>query len=242
MIEHLQGKTAFITGGSRGIGKSIAMRIAKAGAKVALCARREALLNEAVDELKTVTPDVLGIPADVSVASQVESCVQQIESAFGPIDILVNNAGIYRFGNVTDTTLDEWESQFAINLKGPFLVTQVIAERMKEHRSGRIIFISSAIAVVSPPANALYTATKRGLEGFAGSIAQELCDYGITCHVVRPGFTDTPIFDDIGKPDWDIDWIAPDEIAEAVDFLCRLPKHAQVPELNYITTFQRITY
>ena len=241
-MKDFHNRVVFITGGSRGIGKAIALRFARAGAKVAICARNQESLLKAKQELRAVSQDVLALTADISNSDSIKTCVKEIRDTWGPIDILVNNAGIYRFGKVTEATPEEWDRQFAINLKGPFLVTQAVVPQMIERRSGIIIFISSTIALISPPENACYTATKRGLEGFVGCIAQELCEHGIKVHVVRPGFTDTSIFDEIGKPPLDIDWIAPDEIAEAVEFLCCLPEHAQVPELTYMTTFQRKEY
>jgi len=241
-MKDMLNQVVFITGGSRGIGKAIALRFARAGAKVAICGRKPESLREAEQELRAITPNVLAVTADIADGTSIRNAVADIQDQWGTIDILVNNAGIYRPGSVLDTSPEEWDRQFAINLKGPFLTTQAVIPQMMERRRGTIIFISSAIALISPPDNSCYTATKRGLEGFVGCIAQELCEYGIKVHVVRPGFTDTSIFDEIGKPPLEIDWIDPAEIAAAVEFLCRLPEHAQVPELTYLTTFQRKSY
>ncbi len=239
---YFQDKVVFVTGGSRGMGFAIAKKFAENGAKTAICARDADSLQRAEYELRKISPQIIAFPADIADARSVKYGIEQINAAFGPIDILVNNAGIYRPGKIMDTSLSEWENQLAINLKGPFLVTQAVAPQMMERRSGRIIFISSMLAIVSLPGNACYTATKWGLEGFIGCIAQELCEYGIVVHTIRPGMTDTSIFDEIGKPDMEIDWIDPAEIANTVDFLCRLPAHAQVPEITYTNTFQRFNY
>ncbi len=239
---NLQGQVAFITGGSSGIGKSCAKRLAELGMKVAICARREEKLNRALDELKSISPDVLAIPMDVSQSGQVKEGVRQIERSLGPIDVLFSNAGIYRWGAIAETTVEEWDQQFEINLKSMFLVTQAVLPSMIKRQSGRIIYVSSTITLEDPPYNTTYDACKWGLEGFAGCLANELCDHNINVHVLRPGFSDTGVFDEIGKPPIDPDWIDPDEYMHVVEFLCKLPKHAQVPELTYMTTFQRREY
>ncbi len=243
MDAFLTDKIAWVTGGSRGIGRAIAMRLAKLGAKVAICARKPESMNATLQDLRRISPSVLGITADVSQSRDISRCVQEIKKHWGSVDILVNNAGIYRAASVTDTSTEEWDSQFAINLKAPFLATHAVVPDMIEKKAGTILFISSMVAVQSYAKHSCYTATKWGMDGFAGSIAQELVDYGIKVHVIRPGFTDTSIFDDMGgKPNLDVDWIHPDEIAGAVEFLLRLPKHAQIPELNYTTTAHRKSY
>ncbi|NPU97059.1 MAG: SDR family oxidoreductase [Candidatus Omnitrophica bacterium] len=241
-MSFLEGQTAFITGGSRGIGKAIALHLAQAGAKIAICARREPYLEEAARELQSLTPDYLALPLDIRRASDVKSAVERIETTLGPIGILINNAGIYRKGTVWEMDVDDWDAQFEINLKGHFLVTQAVVPGMIARRWGRILFLSTVSALFSFPGISCYTAVKRGLEGFAGCLGQELCGHGIKVHVLRPGFTETAIFEETGKPDLDIDWFQPREIAEAVEFLLRLPEHAQVPELTYMTTFDRSQY
>lgn len=241
-MKFLEGQTAFVTGGSRGMGKAIALHLAGAGAKVAVCARREGDLEAAGRELRAIVPDCLALPLDISRAEDVLAGVERIEATLGPIDILINNAGIFRSGPVWEMTVGEWDAQFGINLKGQFLVTRAVVPGMIARRRGRIIFISTVAALFSFPGLSCYTAVKRGLEGFAGCLAQELCEHGIKVHVLRPGFTETSIFEETGKPDLDIDWIQPREIAETVEYLLRLPEHAQVPELTYMTTFDRRQY
>lgn len=243
MNQFLKDRIALVTGGSRGMGKSVALRLARAGARVAICARRKDSLDAAWAEIKKITPFVLGISTDVSQSTDVEACVAEVKRQWGTVDILINNAGIYRYASIENTPVAMWDSQFDSNLKGPFLMTRAVVPGMIERKRGTIIFISSMVAVSSLPNHAAYSATKWGLDGFAGCIGQELVDCGIKVHVIRPGFTDTTIFDEIGgKPNLDTDWIQPDEIAGAVEFLLRLPEHAQVPELNYTTTTHRKSY
>ncbi|MBN2329881.1 MAG: SDR family oxidoreductase [Candidatus Omnitrophica bacterium] len=240
---YLENRVALVTGGSRGIGRAVAMRLARAGARTAICARSQSSLDDALSEMRQISPNVLGIAADISRSSEVEACIRQIKDQWGGVDILINNAGVYQPAGLTETTPQMWDAQFDVNLKGAFLMTRAAVPDMIERKTGTIIFISSMVAVMSLPDHSCYAACKWGMDGFAGCIGQELVDHGIKVHVIRPGFTDTSIFDSIGgKPDFDVDWIDPDEIAGAVEFLLRLPRHAQIPELNYTTTAHRKTY
>ncbi|MGC9326982.1 MAG: SDR family NAD(P)-dependent oxidoreductase, partial [Candidatus Hinthialibacter sp.] len=109
---YLKNKVAFVTGGSRGMGKAIAMRLARAGAKTAICARGRSSLNEALSQLRQISSDVLGIPADISRSPEIESCVRQIKDQWGGIDILINNAGIYQQNALTEITPSMWDAQF----------------------------------------------------------------------------------------------------------------------------------
>jgi NADP-dependent 3-hydroxy acid dehydrogenase YdfG len=238
--QELRNQVAFITGGSSGIGKACARHLAQLGMKIAICSRRPDKLERTAAELRAITPQVLAFPLDVTDAAAVDRGVREIEENLGPIDLLLSNAGVYRYGRVVDMSTADWDLQFDVNLKGHFLVSRAVVPSMMERKTGRLIFTSSTITLISPPDNAGYNACKRGLEAFANGIAQELIDYNINVHVLRPGFTDTDAFDEIGgKPDLEVDWIDPAELAHAVEFLCRLPKHAQVPDLTYMTTFQR---
>lgn len=238
----LKDKTVFITGGSRGIGRATALHFAKQGANVAVCARLSESLQKIETELQAISPNSIALACDITSKQEIDNGIKQINNRFGTIDILINNAGTYVPGSVLETTVEEWDRQFDINLKGPFLMTQAVVPQMMENGGGIILFVSSTIALESPPMNSLYTATKWGLDGFSGSISQELIEHNIKVHTLRPGFTDTSIFDSIGKPDWGIDWIDPVEIARAAEYLCTLPAHAHVPELTYTTTFQRKGY
>ncbi len=241
-MQSLENKSVLITGGSRGIGKAIAFHFAKKEANVAICARSPEPLAKAEKELLAISPTSMAVQCDASKKQDIENCVKQVKERFGKIDILINNAGTYVPGNILDTSVEEWDRQFEINLKGPFLMTQAVVPHMIDNGGGIIIFVSSTIGLESPAGISLYTATKWGLDGFSGSISPELLDENIKVHTLRPGFTDTSIFDEIGKPDIDIDWLQPEELAHAAEYLCTLPQHAHVPELTYMTTFQRKGY
>lgn len=236
----LRGQVAVVTGGSRGIGRAIALRFAQMGAKTAICARQPGPLQNTEAQMKLSTRHVLARTVDVTDAQAIQHFVDIIVAKWGRIDILVNNAGVLRSGKVQDLPLEDWDWQFQVNMKGPFLFTKAVLPHMKKQQAGRLIYISSTAALISPPGNACYAATKWGLDGLVGSFARELCDDNIKCHTIRPGYVNTSLFDIPGRPDNPaIDWIEPDEIANSVEFLCGLPAHAQVPDLNYTTTYQR---
>jgi 3-oxoacyl-[acyl-carrier protein] reductase len=236
----VRGKTALITGGSQGIGRAIALRLGALGVKVAICARGLASLKSTQEELSQAGVPCLARAVDVTSAAQVYSYVHDIVAEWDRIDIVVNNAGVLRSGLIRDLPVEDWDLQFAVNLKGPFLVTRAVLPYMRQQQSGTLIYISSTAALISPPGNACYAATKWGLDGLVGSFARELCDDHIKCHTLRPGYVDTSLFDEAGRPENpDIDWIDPMEIADGVAYLLQLPHHAQVPDLTYTTTYQR---
>lgn len=242
-METLKGSVALITGGSRGIGRAIAFRLAKLGCKIAICARQPASLQNTEAELKIQTRNVLARSVDVTDASAVQQLVETVIEKWGCIDLVINNAGILRSGKIHELPVDDWDLQYAVNIKGPFLVTKAVLPHMIKQKQGLLIYISSTAALISPPGNACYASTKWGLDGMVGSFARELCDYNIKCHTIRPGYVDTSLFENDGKPqNPDIDWIDPEEIADTVEFLCHLPPHAQVPDINYTTTYQRKKY
>jgi NAD(P)-dependent dehydrogenase (short-subunit alcohol dehydrogenase family) len=175
-MSSLKNKTVFITGGSRGIGKATALHFAKQGANVAICARSPEPLEKTRQELQSISENTLALQCDTTNKTDIQNTIAQIKERFGAINILINNAGTYVPGSILETSVEEWDRQFAINLNGPFLTTQAVVPQMAENGGGIIIFISSTIALESPPFNSLYTATKWGLDGFSGSISPELLD------------------------------------------------------------------
>lgn len=236
----LREKIAVVTGGSRGIGRAIALRLAAMGYKIAICGRDSSSLQIAEGELKCVRRHVIARTVDVTDSESVHAFIDQVLQKWGKIDVVINNAGVLRSGLIQDLPVADWDLQFAVNLKGPFLVTKAVVPHMIERKNGSLIYISSTAALISPPGNACYAATKWGLDGMVGSFARELCEFNIKCHTIHPGYVDTTLFDESGKPEnTEIDWISPSEIADGVEFLLKLPAHAQVPDLTYTTTYQR---
>jgi len=184
----LSGKVALVTGGSRGIGLSIAQSLAGAGAKVAVCARDGAKAAAAAQGLGGTAR---GYACDVGVAAQVEQTVAAVERDLGPIDILVNNAGITRDNLLFRVAEEDWDAVLATNLKGAFLMTKLAARGMIKRRFGRIINITSVVGLMGNKGQANYAASKAGLIGFSKSVARELASRNVLVNAVAPGYIET---------------------------------------------------
>ncbi|RDI47492.1 3-oxoacyl-[acyl-carrier-protein] reductase [Falsibacillus pallidus] len=193
---NLSGKTALVTGGSRGIGREIALEMAREGANVAVnYAGSEAKANEVVDEIKAMGREAIAIQCNVADSEQVSDMVKQTISAFGSLDILINNAGITRDNLIMRMKDDEWDDVINTNLKGVFLCTKAVARQMMKQRSGRIINISSIVGVMGNAGQANYVAAKSGVIGLTKTTAKELASRGITVNAIAPGFISSDMTD-----------------------------------------------
>ncbi|KIY21650.1 3-oxoacyl-[acyl-carrier-protein] reductase [Mesobacillus subterraneus] len=192
----LVGKAAIVTGASRGIGREIALELAREGASVAVnYAGSEAKALEVVDEIKAMGRDAFVIQADVSSADSVTNMVKEAVERFGKLDILVNNAGITKDNLLMRMKESEWDDVININLKGVFLCTKAVTRQMMKQRSGRIINISSIVGVSGNPGQANYVAAKSGVIGLTKTTAKELSSRGITVNAIAPGFITTDMTD-----------------------------------------------
>ncbi|MDZ5474374.1 3-oxoacyl-[acyl-carrier-protein] reductase [Bacillus sp. 31A1R] len=196
----LQGKTALVTGASRGIGREIALELARQGANVAVnYAGSEASANEVVDQIKALGQDAFAVQCNVSDAESVGEMVKQTIEKFGSLDILVNNAGITRDNLLMRMKEDEWDDVINTNLKGVFLCTKAVTRQMMKQRSGRIINISSIVGVSGNPGQANYVAAKSGVIGLTKTTAKELSSRGITVNAIAPGFITTDMTDKLSE-------------------------------------------
>ncbi len=188
----LEGKTALITGGSRGIGKAIAITFAQNGANVAFSdLRRDELMEETENELKSLGVKALGYASDASSFEDSERMVDEVVREFGRIDILINNAGITRDNLLMRMSEQDWDLVIKVNLKSAFNLTKSVQKYMLKQRSGSIVNMSSVVGVNGNAGQANYSASKAGLIGFTKSIAQELGSRNIRCNAVAPGFIET---------------------------------------------------
>ena len=188
----LKGKNAIVTGGSRGIGKAIALELAQNGASIIInyTSNKEAA-EKTVKEIQQLGVKALAICCDVRDADAIKKMIDRIEEDFDTIDILVNNAGITRDNLLLRMKEEEWQQVMDVNLKGVFLCTKAVIRKMIKQKQGRIINISSVVGVTGNAGQANYSASKAGVIGFTKSIAREVSTKGINVNAVAPGFIDT---------------------------------------------------
>jgi 3-oxoacyl-[acyl-carrier protein] reductase len=195
---NLEGKAALVTGASRGIGREIALELARNGANVAVnFSGSEAKANEVVDEIKKIGKDAFAIKCDVSNTEEVATMVKETIDRFGKLDILVNNAGITRDNLLMRMKEDEWDDVININLKGVFLCTKAVTRQMMKQRNGRIINIASIVGAMGNAGQANYVAAKAGIIGLTKTTAKELASRNITVNAIAPGFITTDMTDQL---------------------------------------------
>ena len=182
---------AVVTGAGRGIGRSIALRFATAGADVVCLSRTVENSEKVAAEVRACGRNAWAIAVDVSDAVSVQAAAERILSEAGKVDILVNNAGVTRDGLLMRMSEADWDSVLNTNLRGAFLVTKAFTRSFIKQRSGRIINVASVIGLVGNAGQSNYAASKAGLIGFTKSVAKELGSRGITCNAIAPGFIET---------------------------------------------------
>ena len=211
----LASAIALVTGGSRGIGRAIAMKLAELGAKVAICGRDSEKLRATAEQLQALTGVVFWQTADVTRADEVAKLVSATEAKLGPIGILVNNAGIGLFGPAHEKSEEEWDRVLSTNLKSVFLVSRAVVPSMIRQGAGDIINISSLAGRNTFAGGGLYCASKWGVQGLSGCMAEDLRDSGIRVSVICPGSVATEFsgrgVKEPGKA------LQPEEVAHAVE-------------------------
>jgi 3-oxoacyl-[acyl-carrier protein] reductase len=190
----LKDKVAVITGGGRGIGKAIALHYAREGAKLALCARTSTELDQTVDEIRALKTEAEGWTCDVSMEDSAREFIGSAAKKFGRIDVLVNNAGVMtRPAPMNELDVKKWDYTIAVNLRGPFLVTQAVLPIMVKQKSGSIINVSSMIGRGAYANFIAYATSKWGLEGFTQTLAAEVRSSHILVNSVEPGYVATKL-------------------------------------------------
>jgi NAD(P)-dependent dehydrogenase (short-subunit alcohol dehydrogenase family) len=186
------GKVAIVTGGSLGIGRAAAARLAAGGAAVVLCGRRPEPVEEAAAAIRAAGGAALGEVADVSQAADAERLVALAVDRFGGVDVLVNSAGVQRYGTVVETDEATWDEVLGINLKSIFLVSRAAIPEMRERGGGAIVNVSSVQAFASQKGVAAYTASKGGINALTRAMALDHAAENIRVNAVCPGSVDTP--------------------------------------------------
>lgn len=183
----LKGQIALVTGASRGIGREIAWRLARADGDVILLARSEKQLGELAMEIKTAGREAMAVPTDLRDAAQVQRAIEKALRYFGRIDILVNNAGLWHYAAAHELSLDEWDEMFDVNVRGTFLTTKYVLPSMIARGRGHIVNIASVSGLIGEADASGYNATKWAVRGFSQSLLKEVRDRGIRVTVVNPG-------------------------------------------------------
>jgi 3-oxoacyl-[acyl-carrier protein] reductase len=184
----LKDKVAVVTGASRGIGKSIALALARQGAKLVAVDITLKGMDELLAEITALGSEGIAVEGNVTVTADTEKIIDQAVAAYGRVDILVNNAGITRDGLLLRMKDEDWDAVLTVNLKGAFLCTRAVAKVMTKQRCGRIINIASVVGQMGNAGQANYCASKAGLMGLTRSNARELAKRNITVNAVAPGF------------------------------------------------------
>lgn len=187
----LEGKTIVVTGGSKGIGKDIALTFAKLKANVVITGRNEEVLQKTVDELQAENPKCIGIPGDLSELAVIDKLIETVVTTFGTIDVLINNAGVNIAKPAMEVTESDWDTVLDLNLKSVFFTSQAAARHMLAQKNGKIINIASQMAFVGYYKRAAYCASKGGLVQLTKALAVEWAEHGITVNAVAPTFIET---------------------------------------------------
>lgn len=191
----LNGKVALVTGAARGLGQSIAVKLAEAGADLALCDLNAEWLEETAAKVKALGRRAECYGVNVAEGESVADGIKAIEKDFGKIDILVNNAGITKDGLLMRMSEADWDAVLNVNLKGAFLCTKAAMRGMMKQRSGTIVNIASVIGLMGNAGQANYAASKGGLISFSKTVAKELSSRNVRCNAVAPGFIRTAMTD-----------------------------------------------
>lgn len=238
----LNDKHAIVTGGSKGIGKGIAMALANEGCSVCICARTQDELEATADELRDIGAEILAVQADLTDEDDIGKVIKEAADRFGSIDILVNNAGtIGRSGTFEGTPLDEWRSLFELNLFAVVSITQKVIPYMKEKGWGRIINISSENGSQPYPDMIHYSASKGALDNFSKALSKQYADDNILVNTVSPAFIMTPLVSDMMETAAKEQGITKDEAIET--FLqnnrphIELERPGTIEEVGSIVTF-----
>ena len=231
----LEGQTAIVTGASRGIGKAIAISLAKEGAEVIInYSSSIENANKVVSEIKSFGGKAYPIQADISNETSVNELIKTVLDKNKKIDVLVNNAGITKDGLLMRMKTDDWQKVLDLNLSGVFYCTRAVSRQMLKQKKGRIINITSVVGLMGNPGQANYSAAKAGVVGLTQSAAKEFASRGITVNAVAPGFISTDMTKDLSSSEAILSAIPlgrfgdPEDVAGAVKFLAADPSAAYI--------------
>jgi 3-oxoacyl-[acyl-carrier protein] reductase len=236
-MDTLTGKSAIVSGGGTGIGRAIAIALAKEGVKVVLCGRREAPLDEVVQEILGIGGQALGVQADVSDEKDVDRVVNSSMDVFGSVDILVNNAGIGGGGAIHTHSVRGWDEVLAVNLRGPFLMSRAVLPAMRSKRSGHIVNISSESGLEYYPEDGAYGISKHALNVLGEYIQRENQELGIRVDTICPGMVVTEMTQGSQGLD-ETKCLYPEDISDLVIWLLTRRKNIKIGRPVLIQTMK----
>lgn len=226
-MEALKGKTALVTGAGKGIGKAVAIALAKEGVNVALLARTESDLQKVATEIEALGVETSVVTADVTDIESVNEAVEQVQQELGFIDILINNAGTAAFGKFLELEPEKWEHIIKVNLMGPYYVTRAVLPAMISKKTGDIVNISSTAGQRGAAVTSAYSASKFGLIGLTESLMQEVRKHNIRVTSLTPSTVATDLAVELKLTDGN-----PDKVMQAEDFaeflVCQLKLNRRV--------------
>jgi 3-oxoacyl-[acyl-carrier protein] reductase len=228
----LKDKVALVTGASRGIGRALALAFAAESARVAVAARTLPELQQVVSEIEKRGSKGLAIQADLSSEEQIKEMVRTTVGHFGRLEVLVNNAGFGKFHNVADFPTEDWDSMFAVNMRGLFLATREALPHLRQRGESAVINIASLAGKNFFKTGAGYSATKWGVLGFSKCLMLEEREHGVRVLAVCPGSVDTHFFDGLAMTPNPDKILKPEDVADMIIAALRLPQRAMVSEFE----------
>jgi len=241
MSKSLSGKIALVTGASSGIGEATAIELARAGATVAVSARRADRLEALVKRIEDVGGKGLALPGDMTVEAEAIKAVEDTVAKLGRIDILINSAGVMQAGGIEGVDLDEYRRVFDINLFATLYTCKAAVPHMLEQGGGDIVTISSLAGRKGGPETNAYSASKHAVNSMTDAMRQELGNRNIRVSILMPGATETEVGDNITNPQWRAaiqahvskqGAVQPSEIGETIVFMLSLPRHVNISEIS----------
>jgi len=225
-------KVALVTGASRGIGRSVAISLAKEGATIVAAARDVKMLNETCRVIEEAGGQALVCTVELSNENSIRKLMQTVTEKFGRLDVLINNAGITLSNSLEETTTDDWDRLMAVNVRGAFILCREAVGLLRQAQPGVIVNISSVVGVKGYAKQIAYTASKHAMRGMSIAMAEELKESNVRVHVICPGGVDTEMVSRV-RPDINKDeLIQPEEIAELVLYLVSHTGNAIVDEIR----------
>lgn len=236
-MENITGKRALVTGGAKGLGKAIAVALAKEGVHVAITGRNETALKQAADELKALGTQVTYAVFDVSDNEAVQQGINNLNETFGNFDILINNAGISSFSSVMDMDVQDWTEIINVNLLGTYFVTKAVLPQLIEKNQGDIVMVSSTAGLNGAATTSAYSASKFGVIGFADSLMREVRKNNIRVCTLMPSTIASDMSKDLGLTDGDPEKVLqPEDFAELIIANLKLPRRAMLKSASLWST------